>query len=151
MPVATQNDHGLVMRFEVDVGGYRLGSWSTCKGLDVTFKYQQVKELGQHAYSTFLVDRAEYSKVTLQRAMRAGDWEITKQWLETITNDAQFVRAGRTTMATITLFDARLGAVATWSLRNATPSAWRGPQLDAKGSAVALETLELVHEGFLDD
>jgi phage tail-like protein len=51
--------------------------------------------------------------------------------------------------ARITLFDAHREEVASWSLRNVYPAAWHGPDLDATGNNVALETLQLVHEGFL--
>jgi len=37
--------------------------------------------------------------------------------------------------------------VARWQLRRAWPAKWEGPSLDAKTSEVAIETLELVHEG----
>lgn len=153
--------HGLVMRFTVVVDGFDLGSWSTCKGLDVAFKHVEVKELGNNASSTFIPSRAEYSKVTLQRAMRKGDWEVTKRWLKSVTDDSRMMAvtlgsavdltSGTSGGAKITLHDAFQVDVATWTLSNAMASAWKGPQLDASGHAVALETLELVHEGFLDD
>jgi phage tail-like protein len=37
--------------------------------------------------------------------------------------------------------------VARWHFRNAWPVKWEGPHLKAKASEVAIETLELVHEG----
>jgi phage tail-like protein len=150
MAIGAPAPHGLVMRFEVVVDGFRLGSWSTCRGLEVMFKHEPVRELGQHGYVGNIPGRAEYSKLTLQRAMQAGDWTITKRWLETVTHDGRLERRRSAHAATITLQDAKRGPVATWTLRNAMASAWKGPQLDAKGNTVALETLELVHEGFLD-
>jgi phage tail-like protein len=39
--------------------------------------------------------------------------------------------------------------VASWSLQNVLPNMWKGPALNATSREVALETLELVHEGFL--
>jgi phage tail-like protein len=49
----------------------------------------------------------------------------------------------------ITLHDAHGEMVATWSLRGVYPLKWSGPQLNADGRGVAVETLELFHEGFL--
>ena len=34
-----------------------------------------------------------------------------------------------------------------WNIRNAFPSKWSGPGFDATSDAVAIETLELTHEG----
>lgn len=146
-----ENDQlGLACRFEVVVDGFDLGSWSKCQGLGVKFKHERVAELGQHSFTTYIPGRAEYTPVKLQRALKSGDWNTTKSWLEQITGDSWVAEAKQST-ATITLRDAKAGDVATWTLRNAMPQSWRGPQLDASGKAVAIETLELVHEGFLDD
>ena len=49
---------------------------------------------------------------------------------------------------TIVLYDSNKEVVLIWTLRNARPSAWTGPDLDATNSKVATETLELTHEGF---
>jgi phage tail-like protein len=142
---------GLSFRFVVVVDGYSLGSWSSCKGLGVSFKHRKVMELGQHAYNSWVPDRAEYTAVTLQRAMKAGDWAMTKTWLEKVTGDAWLTGSDNMSTATITLQDAKAVDVATWTLKNAMPQSWKGPQLESTGKAVALETLEIIHEGFLDD
>jgi phage tail-like protein len=34
-----------------------------------------------------------------------------------------------------------------WNVKNAFPTKWSGPALDATSDAVAIETLELTHEG----
>ena len=36
-----------------------------------------------------------------------------------------------------------------WTLHGVLPVAWSGPTFDNHGSTVAMETLELAHEGFL--
>lgn len=142
---------GLAFRFEIVIDGFDLGSWSSCKGLGVRFKHKQIKELGQHAYIGRIPDRADYTKVSFQRAMKAGDWASTKAWLESVTGDGWLLGTGDAKSATVTLRDASLTEVARWTLKNALPSAWKAPQLEATGKKVAIETLELMHEGFLDD
>lgn len=149
--IGEQDQLGLAFRFEVVVDGFDLGSWGSCHGLGVSFKHEQVRELGQHAGTAYVPGRAEYTAVTLQRAMRSGDWDTTKRWLTEVSADSWLTSKPTTYPATITMKDAKLETVATWTLRNAMPSAWKGPQFDATGKTVAIETLELVHEGFLDD
>ncbi len=34
-----------------------------------------------------------------------------------------------------------------WQFRNGWPAKWEGPDLDASSSEVAIETLEIAHEG----
>jgi phage tail-like protein len=142
---------GTDFRFLVEVDGYSLGSWNSCKGLGITFKHEKVAELGQHAYNTYIPGRAEYTAITLQRAMKSGDWDKTKTWLEAVTADGWLVATADAKQATITMQDATTASVAKWTLKNAMPQSWKGPQLTATGKGVALETLEIVHEGFLDD
>ena len=45
------------------------------------------------------------------------------------------------------LLDEQRQQVARWNLHRAWPSKWTGPALRALGNEVAIETLELVHEG----
>jgi len=150
---------GMSMRFDVVVDGHDLGSWSGCTGLSVMFKHTKVVELGQHEYTAYVPDRAEYATVVLQRAMEKGDWDRTRSWLakvsaaEWLLDSIGMIGIGGTggSGAKIVLRDAQLGEVASWTLANALPTAWKGPQLDALGKRVAIETLELCHEGFLDD
>jgi phage tail-like protein len=152
VPFFSETDQlGTEFRFLVDVMGYDLGSWSSCKGLGITFKHEKVAELGQHAYNSYIPGRAEFTTVTLQRAMRSGDWDKTKTWLEAVTADGWLVATADVKEATITMQDAKLATVAEWKLKNAMPQSWKGPQLSASGKGIALETLEIVHEGFLDD
>ncbi|MGX7826376.1 phage tail protein [Actinokineospora sp. 24-640] len=41
--------------------------------------------------------------------------------------------------------------IASWTLRDAIPISWKGPDLNTKGGDVAIESLTLVHRGFLPD
>ena len=47
----------------------------------------------------------------------------------------------------ITLLDPSGTAVARWTFSRGRPTEWRGPTLDAANVSVALEELEIVHEG----
>jgi phage tail-like protein len=173
---------GVVFRFGVVIDGYDLGSWSTCKGLAVTFKHEKVKELGEHTTNTLIPGWVEYGTISLQRAMTKSDWDKTKAWLQIVasapwlaTENPVAEAAGEVSVSVggegieygggaggsagmalqgpssgkITMFDTALEEVASWELQNVMPAAWKGPQLDANGKVVAVETLDLVHEGFL--
>lgn len=159
MPIAASAQLGLSMRFDVVIDGYDLGSWTSCKGLSVSFKHEKVKELGEHTMNAFIPGWVEYPPLSLQRAMVKTDWSKTKDWLQIVASapwlladnpisDMAGVTAGPSS-GKITLRDAKSEEVASWELANVLPSAWKAPQFDANGKAVAIETLELVHEGFL--
>jgi phage tail-like protein len=52
---------------------------------------------------------------------------------------------------TITLLDEQRNPVQRWRLRNAWPAKLDFSRLQALGNEVAIETLELAHEGFETD
>ena len=49
--------------------------------------------------------------------------------------------------ATIALYDAKNQPVATYTITSAWPVKWEGPALNATANEVAIETLEIAHEG----
>lgn len=144
---------GMSMRFRVSVDGINLGSWTSCAGLSVEFKNKRIAEGGNYEYSVILPDRVEYKTVTLRRAMSAQESAKVQQWLTGVVSgwyNAASPRDFGPRTAEIELFDASGSTVvATWTLRNVFPARWAGPDLDATGNRVAIESLELVHEGFL--
>ncbi|MGC9671529.1 phage tail protein [Planosporangium sp. 12N6] len=152
MALAVETPLGLVMRFRVVVDEVDLGGWSSCAGLSVDFTSTLVKEGANYAYQPILPDRVVYPRITLTRAMNRQDSLRVQQWLSTVVADwygADSPTRYTARTARITLLDAHRQEVASWSLRNVYPAAWKGPNLDASGQQVAVETLELVHEGFL--
>ena len=134
---------GLVMRFEVEVAGIDLGAWSSCDGLRVDFGLKEIKSGGNNEYKVFLPDRIFYPKLVLKRAMNAADSAKLMAWLRSMVD----AMTGDT--ATITLKDSHNQKVAEWTFANVRPFAWKGPTFNATGKEVAIEMLELVHEGFL--
>jgi phage tail-like protein len=87
-----------------------------------------------------LPGRVEYGHVVLRRGF-AGDATLF-QWWQQVTQGALQRRN-----VSILLLDEQRQEVARWRLRRAWPTKWVGPQLRALGNDVAIETLELAHEG----
>ncbi len=145
--------YGLAMRFQVSVDGLDLGSWSACKGLKVELKVTPVQEGGNYWFDRLLPDRIKYSPITLERAVHPQDSQAVQSWLQQVATqwendscDGQSYTAGT---ATITLLGAYGQQVMSWTLSSVYPISWSGPTLSATDSKVAIETLELAHQGFL--
>jgi phage tail-like protein len=172
MPLSMASLLGLVNRFHVSVDGVDLGNWGRCKGLAVDFKPERIKEGGNYDYQPILAGLVEFPNVTLERAMEAADSAKVQAWLRDrmqswvhgldsghslvgkVTNLVTSVVPGMGNAeggtAEITLLDTTLSTpLITWTLRNVYPSKWTGPSLDAMTAGIAMESLELVHEGFL--
>lgn len=134
---------GLVMRFDVVVAGINLGAWSSCDGLKVDFGLKEIKVGGNNSHKVYLPDRVFYPHLVLKRAMNARDSGKVMTWLRSM------VDATEGDTATITLRDSHNQTVSEWTFANARPALWQGPTLSSTGKDVAIEVLELVHEGFL--
>jgi len=144
MPQFTDSTQfGLVMRFDVVVDGIDLGAWASCEGLKVDFGLKEIKVGGNNDHKVYLPDRVFYPPLVLKRAMNAKDSAKVMSWLRSMIDATE----GGT--ATITLRDSHHETVSEWTFANARPSVWQGPTLNATAKDVAIEVLQLVHEGFL--
>jgi phage tail-like protein len=144
VPPGSNAPRGLAARFQVTIDGQDLGSWSTCKGLEVDFQHETYTELGNNQFIHYLPQAAKYTHITLERACTAEESTALQRWLSKVA-----MQPSRGT-ASITLHDAHQGDVITWTLTDVFPAKWTGPQLDAGANKMAMETLVLAHAGFLD-
>lgn len=90
----------------------------------------------------------KYSNVTLKRGSVIEDFEFFKLWRET----AKFQESNKIKKVfrrdiTIKLLNEDHKPIITWTLENAWPSKIQSTDLKADGNEVAIETMELVHEG----
>lgn len=117
------------------------GSFTEVSGLDVEVVPIEYRNGSEDTGVRKIPGQKKYSNITLKRGV-IGDlafWQWTKSVLE-----GRALRAD----GTITLLDESRQPVMTWKFRRAWPCKWIGPCLDAKSNEVAIETLELCHEGF---
>jgi phage tail-like protein len=151
-PKAMDPAYGLAYKFLVQVDGLSgeaLGWWSKCTGLKMDFNPVAIKFGGNYRSTGYLPGPTTYPKIVLQRAVDEKSSKAVQEWLTKMT--MEWVNPGKNPDpggATITLFGPNNQRVLTWHLVNVRPASWSGPDLDASGGKVALETLELVHEGF---
>ena len=87
-----------------------------------------------------LPGRVHFGPLILRRGF-AGDASLFQWWREVAQGTVD-----RRDVAVI-LMDQAGQDVARWVLRNAWPSKYSAPSLNALGNEVAIETLELAHEG----
>lgn len=115
--------------FETEVIEYREGS---------SKKYNKTKQPGL----------TKYSNITLKRGSFEGDFDFFKEWQKTY-----YFQEGNDTgslyrrAVTIKLLNEKHEPIITWVLENAWPSKVQSTDLKADANEVAIETMELVHEG----
>ena len=87
-----------------------------------------------------LPGRVEYGPLVLRRGF-AGDAQLFEWWSSVADGNPDRRNVS------VVLLDEQRQEVARWNLTRAWPTKWSGPALNAKGNEVAIETLELAHEG----
>ena len=90
----------------------------------------------------------KYDKITLKRGTFEGDYDFFLEWKKNF-----YFQEGNKTgsiyrrTVTIELLNEKHEPVITWTLLNAWPSKIQSADLKADANEVAIETMELVHEG----
>lgn len=123
-----------------DDGRSAKGSFAEVSGLEVEIDVIEYRTGSEDITVRKLPGLKKFSNVTLKRGV-IGDLTFWN-WLASAMN-GQVVRAD----GTIVLLDEKRQPVVTWKFHRGWPCKWSGPELDAKGHDVALETLEICHEG----
>ena len=126
------------------------GAFSEVSGLEATMTVKSVKEGGRNWGEVQLAGPTSFAPIVLKR----GVTEITHLWelMDLVGRKADYAYR---LQGTIQVFDqSRDGeaggepeALLTWTLRNVMPTKFKGPDLSATASQVAIEELHLVHEG----
>lgn len=133
---------GLSLRFTVEIDGHSLGAWSKCEGLTVEYDVHEYQEGGNNSFVHRLPGRVKYQNIKLTRPVDSASKSVMK-WLASV----QMAVAPAT--AAITVLDSDGTPAATWNLIGVFPAKWTGPTLDVGTNGVAMETLELAHNGFM--
>ena len=132
--------------FRVEIDGVAAAAFASVSGLAAEAEVIEYREGADKVTSSRkLPGRVRYPNVTLRRGLTASRdlWN----WWKT-TRDGQVERR---TVA-ITLLNDAGEPVLRWRLREAWIARIEASDLDAQGNEVAIETIELAHEGLeLDD
>jgi phage tail-like protein len=127
--------------FLVQWGGERIG-FTEVTGLDMQVEaieyregsspeYSKIKQPGMH----------KFSNITLKRGTMAGDSDFYK-WI----NEISLTKVTRRDIV-ISLLNETHAPVMTWKAKNSFPVKVQASDLKSDGNEVAIETLELAHEG----
>jgi phage tail-like protein len=138
-------DPFVTAQFWVEIDGIAQACFTECSGLYAETEITEYAEGGLNDYVHKLPGRTKYTNVTLKRGWVTSDdlWN----WYSKIIGGQIETRS-----VSIILFDNRVSSPANeqvrWSLTQAFPVKWQGPEFRADGNAVVVETLEIAHHGW---
>jgi phage tail-like protein len=124
------------------------GGFQECSGLDMEMETAEYLEGGRNSGVIQRVGRAKVARIVLKRGMLhpAGD-EVHLELWRWFQDVVDGVRPLRRYDGTVEVLDEDGGAVATWTFRRGLPAKLVGPQLNAKTGEIAIEELQIAHEG----
>jgi phage tail-like protein len=140
MPTGDRIDPYRAYNFLVEVDGITRAGFRECSGLDSDQAPIEYREGTDSLTVRKLPGLVKYSNISLKWGMTddAELWEWRKKAM-----DGQVERKN----GSIVLLDDTSTEVMRWNFREGWPTKWTGPSFNATGAEVAIETLEIVHEG----
>ncbi|WP_210150125.1 phage tail protein [Chryseobacterium scophthalmum] len=127
--------------FEVDWGGTKVG-FQEVSGLNAEVALIEYRHGASPDFSKIKMPGLKtFSNITLKRGTFKSDNEYF-EWFQTIQLNTVERRS-----ITISLLDENGEPAVTWKVKNAFPLKVNATDLKAEGNEVAIETLEIAHEG----
>lgn len=127
--------------FQVEWGGSNI-SFSEVTGLDVETEIIEYNHGANPEYHSIkMPGRQKFSNITLKRGTFRADNQFYDWWKTKALNTIE-----RRDM-TISLMNESHEPVVVWKIKNAWPTKVQSTDLKADGNEVAVETLEIAHEG----
>ena len=120
---------------------YFVAGFSECSGIEASFEVMELKEGGLNSHVWKLPVRASHSNITLKHgAIYLYDdlWDWHYDWVQ---------GQGQRKDGLIVLNDNSGTPAKMWKFTRGIPVKWTGPSLNAVQSNVAIEALEIAHEG----
>lgn len=137
--MATRVDPYRGFNFLVEIDGITQAGFEECTGLDSTTAMIEYREGGDPNHTRKLTGLNAFSPITLKRGITDSD-ELYR-WHRTAVDGKTERRNG-----SIVLLDEQGAEKLRWNFTNAWPSKWTGPAFNSTSNAVAVETLEIMHE-----
>lgn len=117
-----------------------LGGFSECTGLEMSLQIEEYKEGGRNGALLKFPSRITWSNITLKKGVAAGtalwDWHY-----------GFVIGSGRRRDGIITLLNEQHQPRTVWYFQRGLPIKYTGPSLNATQNSVAIEAIEIGHEG----
>lgn len=141
MPEAgSRNDPFLAFRFKITFDDLPPGGFSDCSGLQMGTEVHDFAEGGLNTHTWKFATRSKQTNLILKRGIVN---KVLWDWYHDITVGKMKFRN-----ATIAVLDSSgTNSVLEFQILQAFPVKWIGPELSAAQNNLAVETLELAHQG----
>lgn len=140
MATGDRKDPLRVFHFLVEIDGIARAGFRECSGLDSTQDVIEYREGNEGPSSRKLPGMVHNTNITLKRGL-TDDLQLW-EWREKAARGKAERKNG-----SIIMLDETGAEKLRWNFINAWPTKWTGPTLNAAGNELAIESLEIAHEG----
>ena len=126
--------------FLIEIDGISRAAFHEASGFDSTIDVIEHREGGDNLTPRKLPGMTKYSNIVLKWGI-TDDAQLYQWHLDAV--KGKIARKN----GSIVLLDRQGQEKLRWNFVGAWPSKWKGPDFTAEGNDVAIETLELAHEG----
>ena len=128
--------------FLVEIDGITQAGFAECSGFGASNDPIEYREGGENTTVRKLPGVTKYANIVLKWGLTDSD-ELYK-WFRDITQGKVQRKNG-----SIILLDLDGTEKVRWNFVKGWPTKWDGPDFNAKGTDIAIETLEIAHEGIV--
>ena len=126
--------------FLVEIDGITQAGFSECTGFGASTEPIEYREGGENTTVRKLPGLTKYDNITLKWGL-TDSTELYDWYRQVVKGDV------RRKSGSIIVLDAAGQERLRWNFVNGWPTKWDAPDFNAKGTDVAIETLEIAHEG----
>ncbi len=127
--------------FTLEIDGITKAGFSESSGLNAESNVIEYREGDEDLNIRKLPGLNKYGNVTLKRGI-SDDPELFNWFKAVMDGDIK-----RDESMSIVLYDEKRQEKVRWNLRNAWPCKWTGTDLKANANEIAIESIEIAHEG----
>jgi phage tail-like protein len=127
--------------FQVEWGGQNI-NFTEVSGLNIEHEVIEYRDGGDRNNSVQkLPGMRKFTNLVLKRGIMENDQEFYN-WIQEVSAGQNFRRD-----VVIKLLNERHEPTISWKVRNAWPCKYSGPNLNASANEIAIESIELAHDG----
>lgn len=131
--------------FALELNGTEVAHFQECSGLKTTATVFEIEEGGMNGMTHKRPGQSKWENIVLRYATNASQPLLA--WRDQFLQDRFSSRPMNS--GAIIIYDNDHREIRRYSFTKAWPVSWEGPQLNSGSSELAVETLEIAHEGLL--
>jgi phage tail-like protein len=140
-----REDPYLLCNFLLEIEGLRVAGFTEVNGLDAQIEFVEYREGGGNGYTHRFPGPCKYPNALVLRKGLTSNLELW-EWFHLTSRGIITKKSG-----SVILRDLDGAERMRWNFLNALPAKWSGPALKADSSEIAVQSIELVHQGLVFD